>query len=104
MADPATKADDGLDDTTLVVAAADLDSTIVADAPNPAAQHESTHGEFLRKVQARARAKAQPPAVPEGPAPSKAVEPDRRKKAFFSPVITRLVNRGVLSQSDAISA
>src|SRR5689334_15472934 len=104
MADPATKPDDALDDTTLVVAAADLDSTMVVEAPNPAAEHDTTHVEFLRKVQARARARAQQPA--EAPAPVKAAEPapDRRKKAFFSPVVTRLVNRGVLSQSDAISA
>jgi type II secretory ATPase GspE/PulE/Tfp pilus assembly ATPase PilB-like protein len=104
-------------DETIVVGAAGhdhADATVVVRAGQTAQaprENDATHVEFLRKVQARAKAKAQ--AKPENaetavtttatedlsarPAPA-------TKKAFFSPVITRLVGRGLLSQRDAISA
>ncbi len=114
MAHPAPHTE-AQDDATLVASVPDLDSTMVVDAgglPDPA--HDVTHVEFLRKVRARAEAKAQqgpakaPSAAPTSqPLPAADTPPpaaDRRKKAFFSPVVTRLVARGALSQSDAISA
>jgi type II secretory ATPase GspE/PulE/Tfp pilus assembly ATPase PilB-like protein len=105
MANPATTAG-ATEDATLVASGVDLDSTIVAGAPQPAAAHDATHVEFLRKVQARAQAKSMLGKTPDAPLPGLPETPalDRRKKAFFSPVVTRLVNRGALSQSDAISA
>jgi type IV pilus assembly protein PilB len=98
------------DDLTMVVGQADLDATLVVAAPtslNPEAD-DPTRVEFLRKVQARAKAKAKLSTdatatdLPNPAAPSKGE--DKRKKAFFSPVITQLVARGLLSQRDAISA
>jgi type II secretory ATPase GspE/PulE/Tfp pilus assembly ATPase PilB-like protein len=96
-------------DATLVVGAAKSDDSIAANAA-PAGE-DATRVEFLRKVQARAKAKAEqahapardasPPPLPVASGPPRK---DTRKKAFFSPVITRLVNRGLLTQRDAISA
>jgi type II secretory ATPase GspE/PulE/Tfp pilus assembly ATPase PilB-like protein len=79
--------------------------------------------EFLRKVQARALNKANEakakeakakatdptlnPTVTTSGLPSAPGQPrddSKRKKAFFSPIITKLVSRGLLSQRDAISA
>jgi type II secretory ATPase GspE/PulE/Tfp pilus assembly ATPase PilB-like protein len=107
------KKEDGADDHTIVVGAADADQTVVV-APGgaaPARDPDATHLEFLRKVQARAKSKAKPesaPAAPSVTAPVEEAGPAKSsaqpKKAFFSPVITRLVGRGLLSQRDAISA
>ena len=101
----------------------DPDATQVVSAPTvsrsaPVSTHTHTGGdatrvEFLRKVQARAKAKlkgADPTlaittTVTTAPgAQVQAGDDGKRKKAFFSPVITRLVGRGLLSQRDAISA
>ena len=99
-------------DVTIVVGQAetDLDATLVVAAPAaPNAEAEDpTRVEFLRKVQARAKAKATPPqdatATDLQLQSASAKDDGKRKKAFFSPVITRLVGRGLLSQRDAISA
>jgi type II secretory ATPase GspE/PulE/Tfp pilus assembly ATPase PilB-like protein len=114
MPDIATKPAD--DDMTMVVGqpAPDQDATLVVSPASVQARSEDTppedptRVEFLRKVQARAKAKEKPPGpdgtatLPPGQAPGK--EDVKRKKAFFSPVITRVVGRGLLSQRDAISA
>ena len=90
-------------DTTLVVGSTETTRTENADP---------TRVEFLRKVQARAeasgKAKWASPTPDTVPIPAPPLEPAKdeikRKKAFFSPVITKLVGRGLLSQRDAISA
>jgi type IV pilus assembly protein PilB len=98
------------DDLTIVVGqpAADIDTTVVIAAPSASAEADDpTRGEFLRKVRARAQANSRPvdATAPELQRPvSGAKAQDKRKKAFFSPVVTRLVERGLLSQRDAISA
>ncbi|HZQ39290.1 MAG TPA: hypothetical protein VFA87_00805, partial [Rhizomicrobium sp.] len=128
MANPAMPLGDS--DATIVVGGADADTTLVvggAPAARPAAPPASTSSsapmsgnaarvEFLRKVQARAQAKAKeakavdptlsPTVTATGTpvAPGQAKDDSKRKKAFFSPIITKLVSRGLLSQRDAISA
>src|SRR6185312_9741468 len=128
MANPATPLGDP--DATIVVGAADADATLVVGAPasRPVSPPSSTAAssmpaagnaarvEFLRKVQARAQAQAQLKAkaadptlaatvtTTEPPVPGQPRDDSKRKKAFFSPVITRVVARGLLSQRDAISA
>lgn len=98
------------DDHTIVVSAEAMpdqmdDVTLVASAPpSPELDSDPTHVAFLKKVQARAKAKANvPQPVLENTEPE-AKAADKRKRAFFSPVITRLVGRNLLSQKDAISA
>src|ERR1019366_6547633 len=99
-------------DMTIVVGQADSDTTLVVSAPpsSPGEADDPTRVEFLRKVQARAKAKGkaklpQDPTATELPDQTPAAKDEgKRKKAFFSPVITRLVARGLLSQRDAISA
>jgi type II secretory ATPase GspE/PulE/Tfp pilus assembly ATPase PilB-like protein len=116
MADPAHAMPDP--DATIVVG--DADATLVvgsgvapAPAPAPAAGDDVTRVEFLKKVQARAKAKAKLADATVALDHSRTLSPPqdgvpkdetKRKKAFFSPVITRLVGRGLLSQRDAISA
>jgi type II secretory ATPase GspE/PulE/Tfp pilus assembly ATPase PilB-like protein len=101
-----------LPDADVTIAAArpeaDRDVTLVAGSPavHVSDAEDPTRVEFLRKVQARANAKARPPqyasATDVRPAP---VNDDvKRKKAFFSPVITQLMGKGLLFQRDAISA
>jgi type II secretory ATPase GspE/PulE/Tfp pilus assembly ATPase PilB-like protein len=129
MANPAMPLGDP--DATIVVGAADADATLVVSAPPAGARPPSSSPttasssapvagnaarvEFLRKVQARAqaqlKAKAADPTLAAtvtttGPpsAPGQARDDSKRKKAFFSPIITQLVSRGLLSQRDAISA
>lgn len=111
-------------DATMVVGTGHIDpiqpvaAAAAAPMPAPPSSHggDATRVEFLRKVQARAKAQAQAKtsdptvalratgaaAAPETPVQSR--DDSKRKKAFFSPVITRLVGRGLLSQRDAISA
>jgi hypothetical protein len=122
MANPAMPLGDP--DATIVVGAADADATLVVDgAPaRPVAPSASTSApmagnaarvEFLRKVQARAQAKAKAAdptlaatvtTTGSPSAPGQSRDDSKRKKAFFSPIITQLVSRGLLSQRDAISA
>src|SRR5476649_192503 len=101
-----------LPDADVTIAAtrpeADRDATLVAGSPavHVSDAEDPTRVEFLRKVQARAKAKATPPqyasATDVRPAPVK--DNVKRKKAFFSPVITQLMGKGLLFQRDAISA
>jgi type IV pilus assembly protein PilB len=109
MPEIATKTDDA--DATVVAGQAgfDHDVTLVVPASLPAADADDpTRIEFLRKVQARAKAKARTLEAAEVTDPKPEQVQDKpegnRKKAFFSPVISRLVARGALSQRDAISA
>jgi type II secretory ATPase GspE/PulE/Tfp pilus assembly ATPase PilB-like protein len=132
MANPATPLGDP--DATIVVGAdADATLVVGAPAAKPASPSPSMAGspavpaagnaarvEFLRKVQARAQAKVQAKAEVKAKAadptlaasvtttqsavPGQPRDDSKRKKAFFSPVITRVVARGLLSQRDAISA
>ena len=125
MANPAMPLADP--DATIVIGGADADATQIAGAsptvtrPAPSASNvvlppgDATRVEFLRKVQARAKAKGKSaeatiaatataaPTVSQS-APDQPRDEGKRKKAFFSPIITRLVGRGLLSQRDAISA
>jgi type II secretory ATPase GspE/PulE/Tfp pilus assembly ATPase PilB-like protein len=121
MQEPAQRLSTPLpDDHTIVVGSGmspsvlpEQDHTLVISAPQAAApagspegeQSDPTHVAFLRKVQARAIARNKTaetqPGVPTDP---EAKPKDKRKRAFFSPVITRLVGRNILSQKDAISA
>ncbi len=100
-------------DPTLVVASAvaDPDATMVIShgAQVPTQGEDQTRVEFHRKVQARAKAKAKKQdaivlATATDKAPTLLSGDGKPKRAFFSPVITNLVARGLLSQRDAISA
>ena len=104
-------------DATLVVGASDGTAAKPASSPLVAPPSysggDATRVEFLRKVQARAKAKGKTAEATIAGASTQTVTVSQeaqgqpregRKKAFFSPIITRLVGRGLLSQRDAISA
>jgi len=113
MQDPAQRVPATLDDHTIVVGSdtaentlAALDQTIVVSS-HPIApsdeQRDLTHVAFVKKVQERARARTAE-TQSDAPTDQQTKPKDKRKRAFFSPVITRVLSRNILSQKDAISA